>query len=149
MHEKVIVLFFSTSPRGMETLEEKWKHLTLSDKESSDIPIEEDYVQEKSKKGLSSLVGKLHSERTVGKKVLKNTTVKVWRTSRPFSFIDICPNIFVVKFENQSDKNRVLLERPQLFDSFLFSLKPFDGRVPPTKMDFLKKFFGLLCTTYL
>lgn len=67
--------------------------------------------------------------------------VKVWRTSKPFSIIDICPYISLVKFENQGDKHKVLLGRPWLFDNFLFSLKQFDGRVPPAKMDFSKEVF--------
>lgn len=87
----------------MENLEEKWQQLKLTNTELHEICIEEEFVMEKSKKSLNSLVGKLHSERIVCKEVLQNMMVKVWRTSKPFIFIDICPNIFVIKFENQSD----------------------------------------------
>lgn len=84
----------------MENLEEKWWQLKLTDIESNEILIEEDFVQEEIKKEVNSLVRKLHSERFINKEVLKNTMVKVWRTSKPFSIINICPKIFAVKFEN-------------------------------------------------
>lgn len=93
------------------------------DTESNEILIEEDFCQEEIKKGVNSLVGKLHFERFVSKEVFKNTMVKVWRISKPFSIIDICPNIFIVKFENQKDKHKVVMGRPWLLDNFLFSLK--------------------------
>lgn len=83
----------------MENLEEKWKKLTLSDSELHQISIEEDFIKEESKKKEKTLVGKLHSEIIVSRDVLKNTMQKVWRTSRPFYFINVYPNIFVVKFE--------------------------------------------------
>lgn len=44
-----------------------------------------------------------------------------------------------LKFENQSDKHRVLHGRLWLFDSFLFSLQQTNGWVPPTKIDFSKE----------
>lgn len=81
----------------------------------------------------------MHFKRFVSKEVFKNIMVKMWRTSKPFSIIDICPNIFVVKFKNQKDKHKVVMGRPWLFDNFLFSLKQFDGKVPPVKMDFSKE----------
>lgn len=90
--------------------------MKLIDTELTEIIIDEEFVEEVSNKCLNSLVGKLHSERTVSKKVLRNTMVKVWKTSKPFVFIDICSNIFIVKFDNPTDKNRVLQGRPWLFD---------------------------------
>lgn len=45
--------------------------------EHTEIIIDEEFVEEKSNKCLNSLVGKLHSERIVSKKVLRNTMVKV------------------------------------------------------------------------
>lgn len=68
---------------------------------------------------------------------------KVWENSRPFIFIDTCPNLFLVKFENHLDKQRVMQGCPWLFDSGLFFLKEFDGCIPPSKMDFNRESFWI------
>lgn len=45
-------------------------------------------------------------------------------------------NLFVVSFENQGDKGRVLDGKLWLFDNQVLVLKPFDGLTPPQKMNF-------------
>ncbi|XP_035539649.1 uncharacterized protein LOC118344020 [Juglans regia] len=44
--------------------------------------------------------------------------------------------MFVISFENQKDRERVLEGKPWLFDNQLFVLKLFDGLTPPRKMNF-------------
>lgn len=86
-------------------------------------------------------MGRLHSNKIVSRDVLQNTMEKVWRTSCPFKFIDIYPSLFVIKFDNLSDKNQVLHGRPWLFDRSSSPLKLFEGRLSPAKMDFNKESF--------
>lgn len=115
--------------------------MTLTETELDEIIVDENFVLEENKKSLNSLVGKLFSERIVSKKVLRNTMMKVWKTSKPFIFIDICSNIFIVKFDNLNDKTRVLQDKLWLFDFVIFSLRKFEGRVQLAKMDFNKEVF--------
>lgn len=81
-------------------LEAKWSQMTLTVQEMNELIIDEAFAQEENKKALYSLVGKLQVDRTIGKEVAHAIMTKVWKTSKPFIFIDICPNLFLDKFEH-------------------------------------------------
>lgn len=66
---------------------------------------------------------------------------KIWTISRRAKFHEVGPNIFVVEFANQKDKQRIMEERPWLFDNHLYLLLTFDGFTPPHKMLFNTKRF--------
>lgn len=66
---------------------------------------------------------------------------KIWKTSKTFTFHEICLNTFLIKFAWMEDKFRVLNGRPWLFDSSIFSLKLFDGCIPSSCMNFTKEAF--------
>lgn len=87
------------------------------------------------------LVGKFLAKRSINKKVLRSTQVKLWKTNKLFTILEIGANVFVIKFESQDVKMRVMQGRPWLFGSFLFVLNLFDGYIPPFKMDFSKEVF--------
>lgn len=114
----------------MENLAEKWQHLMLMEEEDEAIIVDEQRLAKDSKNGDLSLVGKLHADRPISKKVIRNTMRKVWITIQPFTFSDISQNLFNVAFENQEDKDRVIRGRPWLFNSYLFALKLFDKCTP-------------------
>lgn len=59
----------------------------------------------------------------------------------PFHFKTVAPNLFVISFACLEDKNRVMNGRPWLFDSYLFNLKPFNGHIQPSRMDFTTESF--------
>lgn len=58
-------------------------------------------------------------------------------------FIDISPNIFIIKFENQVDMYQVMQRHLWQFETILFFLKPFDGYTPHFKMIFNTKVFWI------
>lgn len=101
-----------TSPnlrlREIEGLEEKLKQLKLLEAEGNEILINEDLLMEKLQLGNKSLVGKLHSEHILNKKILWSTLHKVWKTSKPFTIQEIRTNTFYYSFEIDMDKQRVL-----------------------------------------
>ncbi|XP_042974862.1 uncharacterized protein LOC122306500 [Carya illinoinensis] len=125
----------------MEELESKWDHLSLTEEENSIIELEPASVDLSEERGARSLVGRLWAERRVGKEVIRSTMAKIWRVGRGFGFQEIATNLFVIMFENQEDKLRILEGRPWLFDNWLFVLKPFDGFVSPQWMNFDKEVF--------
>ena len=44
--------------------------------------------------------------------------------------------MFIVEFEHEWDKSRVMEGRPRIFDKDLFSVEDFDGRSSPTEIAF-------------
>lgn len=92
----------------MESLEEQWKHLRLSTEEESNIVVDEEAVLEELRKGENSLIGKVHTEHSISKEVLRTTTEKAWRPNKPFSVKEIQVNNYIFSFDNHNDLDRVL-----------------------------------------
>ncbi|XP_042944656.1 uncharacterized protein LOC122278541 [Carya illinoinensis] len=120
----------------MEGLEDMWGHLSLTEEEEVIIEVENDSEIEIQWKGERSLIGKVCSERYVGKKVIGNTMARIWRISKRAVFQEVERNTFVVTFATHADKERVLEGKPWLFDNVLFILVPYDGVMQPGRIAF-------------
>lgn len=86
------------------------------------------------------LVGKLHSKQTIGKKVVKAKMENIRKVGK-FSFQNIHPNLFIIKFDSTYDKNRVLGENHGFFINTLLAFQPFDGMIQPHLMSFDRDIF--------
>ncbi|XVF38349.1 hypothetical protein REPUB_Repub20aG0093700 [Reevesia pubescens] len=65
------------------------------------------------------------------------TTVlcKIWRLSGSVSIKYIGENLFLFKFQDVVEKNKVLLNQPWSFNKVLLMLKNFDGLIKPEDVD--------------
>lgn len=77
----------------------------------------------------------------VNKEVIRSMMQKIWKTSKPISDFDFGSNTYIFSFENEVDMKWIMSHRPWLFESSLFSLKPFDRCTPASKMDISKENF--------
>ena len=57
------------------------------------------------------------------------------------SFKVLAENLFLINFTELSDKERVLVGRPWVFESSLFIVEDFDGLTPPSQFTFDKAAF--------
>lgn len=101
-------VLYSLESRGMDSLADKWKKLSLTEVEGLQIIFNDELIEVQVKKGDSCIVGKLHMECIIKKEVMQTTMSKIWRTFKPFLFVDINPNTFIIKFEDLADMNRVM-----------------------------------------
>lgn len=100
----------------MESLEARWKNLKLLAEEDSEIYVGEENILEE---------------------------IKVQKPTQPFQIKDINSNTFILSFECLGNLQRIMLRQPWLFDSYLFSLKLFDGLTPPSRMSFSRESFWI------
>lgn len=114
-----------------EQLEECWGKLTFSSEEDELITLGDELSGEDRNKERFSVMGMLCADRSIGKEIIKNTMGKIWRISKPAVFHEVGKNLFTVTFEKESDKLRVMDERPWLFDNHIFILKQLDGLLQP------------------
>jgi hypothetical protein len=68
------------------------------------------------------MVGKLLTERTINKEILKTPIIRVWKPTWSISFKFLGPNLFLIDCENWWEKDRILEGQPWTFDGDLFSL---------------------------
>jgi hypothetical protein len=120
----------------MDDLAKLWGKFSLEEKESAGVSLDTPELDPLVKRGRTCLVGKLKSERIVPKEFYKSPLVRAWRPTGSLSFNVIGRNMFVVEFEHEWDKTRIMEGRPWLFDGHLVSLAEFDGLTPPAKINF-------------
>lgn len=81
------------------------------------------------------MVGKLLAERVTGKNKIRAMLIRGWKPSGSLSFKILGDNLFLLEFENEWDKFRVLEGRPWV-EGTLFSVEDYDGLTPPSQMNF-------------
>ncbi|XP_042950114.1 uncharacterized protein LOC122282228 [Carya illinoinensis] len=94
-------------------------------------------------KGERSVVGKICSERKIGREVVRSTMEKIWRVERHMEFQEIGNNSFIITFSSKKDKVEVMGGCPWLFDNYLFVLKDYNGNTQPHLISFDKVSFWI------
>jgi hypothetical protein len=69
-------------------------------------------------------------------KAFKAIILRIWRPGGRVVFNEIQENLWLFKFSEESDKHKVLAERPSTYDRTLLILNDFDGQIPPSQLDF-------------
>lgn len=132
-----------------DDLTKLWGKISLSKEESEDVEINNCALTGVLNKGHLCLVGKLVADLTVSKAIIRTTLLRGWKPTRELSFKVLGDNLFLLDFENEWDKIRVLEGRPWVFEGNLFFVEEFDGLTPPNQIDFEQvifwvRMFGLL-----
>ncbi|XP_059429203.1 uncharacterized protein LOC132163020 [Corylus avellana] len=113
-----------------------WGKISLSEDEILGVDFHEEAFEGLVQKGQSCLVGKLLSDHVVSKEMIRSKLIRGWKPKGPMAFKVLGENLFLLKFEKNEDKKRVLEGRPWIFEGTLFSVEDFDGNTHPTDMDF-------------
>jgi hypothetical protein len=69
-------------------------------------------------------VDKLVTDRIIPKEFYKAPLTRIWRSTGEITFSVIGENMFIVEFEYEWDKSRIMKGRPWLFDGYLVALTP-------------------------
>jgi hypothetical protein len=124
-----------------EDLSQLWGKLSLDEGEIMEVAIQPQSVEGVVSRGKFCLVGKLLTDRFVGKDVIRRTLIRGWRPTGNLSFKVVGENVFIMEFEKEGDKVRVLKGRPWICDGNLFSIEDFDGRSSPAEINFFQAAF--------
>jgi hypothetical protein len=124
-----------------DELSNLWANLSLSEGEDGEQEIQTTEVKGLVSQGRSCIVGKLVSERMVSLETFKTSLVRGWRLKGKYTFKILGENLFLIEFELDTDKVRVLKGRPWAFEGNLFLVEDFDGRTSPSEFTFDKASF--------
>jgi len=113
------------------------------EEESLGVSVDAEELDPLMVKGKVCAVGKILADRVIPKDSYKGPLSRVWRQEGNISFSSLGENLFIVEFDNEWDKARVLEGRPWLFDGYLVSIVDFDGTTPPSKMNFDRAAFWI------
>jgi hypothetical protein len=126
-----------------EELTARWGNLTLMEEEDTKLGITEQGMVPLVERGHACVIGKLLADRTVGKDVVKVPLINAWQPTGRVSFKTLGPNLFLIDFQHEWDKSRIMEGRPWTFDGHLVSLLEFDGITPPSQLNFEKAAFWI------
>jgi hypothetical protein len=99
----------------------------VSKVERVDLEIKNQAWEVGAVRGKTCLAGKLISNHLVSKEIIKSTSLRGWKPLRTPAFKVLGDNLFLVDFENERDKKRVLEGRPWAFKGHLFAIEDYDG----------------------
>ena len=71
-------------------------------------------------RGQFCIIGKLLAEKLISKETIKETLLCLWRVRKSFTFKILGENLFIIEFEEASDKARVLEGRPWIYEGNFF-----------------------------
>ncbi|XP_042964587.1 uncharacterized protein LOC122298799 [Carya illinoinensis] len=103
--------------------------LSLTEKESEDVVIESENLEEVLPRGEKCLFMQLFTGKYFNWEAFKGMMRKIWRTIMGVCFRDLSSTMFLVEFDDVSDKENVLREGPWTFDKHLVLFAEADGRL--------------------
>jgi hypothetical protein len=124
-----------------ENLANMWENLSLTEEEFVDLEADNQALDESELYGKSCMIGKLFADRPVSKEVIRTKLCRGWKPYGNLSFRVLGDNLFLVEFQYASNKERVLKERPWVFEGSLFLVEDYDGFTIPTQISFEKEAF--------
>lgn len=125
----------------MENLKQCWYQLNLSIEKDNKIIVTEDQLTKEINRGRTSIIRRLYLDRVISKEIIRNSMMKIWKTTSPYSILDIQPNTFIFSFVSIEDMDWVMSRRPWLLRNLM--LQPL-----LQKWISLRKFSGSICTIY-
>jgi hypothetical protein len=129
-----------------EDLTHLWGSFTLKEDESEELAIGESAMAPLLSRGEACVVGKLLADRVVGKEVLKTPMIRALQPSGRVTFKSLGPNLFLIEFQYEWDKSRIMEGRPWTFDGHLLSMVEYDGVKPLQQVNFDRAAFWVRMT---
>ena len=108
-------------------LEGIWSSLKLTEDEKEMVVTDNDNDNSGKKEGRSSLVGKLLTQRPFNKDAMIGTLKVVWKVSKKVVVTVLDSNLFLFKFDNMRDKQRIIEGSPWSFNKNLIVFKDYNG----------------------
>jgi hypothetical protein len=107
----------------MESLEGLWEKFSLSENEGNLVDLISTADQPK-----SCLAAKFLTRRALNAEAVARTFKPLWRTDHGFTIRDMNDNILVFAFEDEADRERVMLGEPWAYDKHLVVLQRIERR---------------------
>ena len=92
-----------------EELEKLWGKLSLTEAEQTKVLMDGYWLEEAKKVWKNCLIGKLIINKKVDVKVMKIIISIVWKLSSRMSITEVGSRLFIFQFEDNEEKERVLL----------------------------------------
>ena len=121
---------------SMESLEGLWEKFSLSEHECQKVDLASTTTQPK-----SFLAAKFLTRRVLNVESVARTFKPLWRTNQGFSIRDMNDNKLVFIFEDEADRERVMLGQPWAYDKSLVVFQRIEDEEAIEEVTFTETFF--------
>ena len=111
-----------------EELEVLWQKLRVTEEEEKSVTLGRDCTKAARDRGKNCLVMKVLSRRGVMLNALRKNFRMLWKPNKSMGISVIEDEMFLVEFDDDRDKKRVLEMSPWHYEKQLVLLKEFDGK---------------------
>ena len=108
-----------------EELEDLWKKLSLTKDELTEV-VEKDWLDEAREVGKNCLIRKLVLNKRVNLEAMKNVLSTIWKIFSSMVIKEVGERLFVFQFEDNMEKERVVMKQPWSFNKSLLILEKFN-----------------------
>ena len=95
-----------------DKLKDLWRKFSLTEEEQIDVIVEKDWLEEVAEVGDNCLIGKMMLNKWVNVEAMKIVLRNVWKTSSVMSIRELGDRMFVLRFEDIMENERVLMRQP-------------------------------------
>lgn len=125
-----------------EELQEQIEKLSLAEQERRRVvKIDEDDIEEINREFSKATACKILANKHVNQEMFMEKMPKIWSLEGKMSIEKSGRNLYICRFRNQRDKNRVTKGGPWSFDSNLLLFEEPEGRISITELEFRYAYF--------
>ena len=110
-----------------EELEQLRGKLSLTEEEQLKVVVEQEWLEDSKEAGKNYLIGKLALQKRVNVEAMKNILCNVWKIYSGLSIKEMECMLFIFRFQDDMEKEKVLQKQPWSFNKSLIVLKNFEG----------------------
>ncbi|XVE77534.1 hypothetical protein DITRI_Ditri13aG0070800 [Diplodiscus trichospermus] len=119
-----------------DELEVMCNRLTLTEEEDDDaVLIERSWVEEGVQAGKNCLIERLLINKAYNIEAMRTIFTKLWKLKARLVVKKIGKQLFIFQFGDGSDKDKLLVRQPWLFNKALLVLQQFDGMQVPESIN--------------
>ena len=115
----------------VEELEILWQKLKVTEKEEESVNLGRECTRAAKKRGKNCFVMKVLSRKRVILDALRKNIRMLWKPNKSIRILVIEEEMFLVDFDDELDKRRVLEMSPWHYEKQLVLLQEFDGDQDP------------------
>ena len=119
-----------------EELELLWQKLTVTDEEEVSVNLGRECTKATKEREKNCLVMKVLSRRGIMLDALRKNIMMLWKPNKSIQISVIEEEMYLVEFDNERDKRRVMEMSPWHYEKQLVLLQNFDGDKDPKDIVF-------------